>query len=156
MAFDLDGVLGKDCKVYRNTGSHASPVWVEMVRLKDVSVPLGKGKAEQKSRASSWKYAKGTFKEMTLSAGYEYKPGTDADFTALADSFMSGTPIELFISDGPAATAGSRGPRGVFEIFEFPFADNMEESRMIDLGAEITRVTESGSLVEPSIYEVPA
>ncbi|MEW4451293.1 hypothetical protein AB1L30_01280 [Bremerella sp. JC817] len=155
--FERDSVLGKDCHLYRNTGTHASPVWVLIERVKDVDIdPFSKGKAEQKTRQSKWNYKRGTFVELGVSFGYDYEPGDgDLDFPVLLDSFLNGTAIELWAPDGPAETPGSQGPRMVVEVFECPMGQKLEETASFEISAEITRVTEGGVLVEPDWHQTP-
>ncbi|MEW4566122.1 hypothetical protein AB1K70_26630 [Bremerella sp. JC770] len=156
MTFDRDSVLGKDCYLYYNTGTHATPVWVEIERAMDVDItPFSKGKAEQKSRQSKWNFKRGTFMELGVSFGYDYEPGGgDTVFAALLDSQLNNTPIEFWAPDGPAATVGSGGMRMVCEVFECPMGQKLEETGKFDIAAEITRVTEGGSVVEPDWYEI--
>ena len=156
MAFERDSVLGKDCILYYNTGTHDTPVWVAIERAKDVNIdPLSKGKAEQKSRASKFNFKRGTHIEMGLSFGYDYQPGTDEVFALLLDSFFNGTPIEFFAADGPAATSGTQGPRMVCEVFECPTGQELDNAASVEISCEITRVTEGGSVIEPDWYVVP-
>lgn len=158
MSFERDSVLGKDCYLYYNTGTHATPVWVEIERAMDVDItPFSKGKAEQKSKASKFNYKRGTFVELGLAFGYDYEPGgDDTVFAALLDSMLNNTPIEFWAPDGPAATVGSAGMRMVCEVFECPMGHKLEEAAKLDIAAEITRVTEGGSVVEPDWYEIEA
>jgi len=156
MTFDRDSVLGKDCYLYYNTGTHATPVWVEIERAMDVDVtPFSKGKAEQKTRVSKFNFKRGTYIELGVAFGYDYEPGgSDTVFAALLDSFLNNTPIEFWAADGLAATVGTAGPRMVCEVFECPMGQKLEETGKFDIAAEITRVTEGGELIEPDWYEV--
>ncbi|PQO35862.1 hypothetical protein DTL21_07965 [Bremerella cremea] len=158
MPFERDSVLGKDCILYYNTGTHATPVWVPIPHAKDVKVdPLSKGKAEQKARLSKFNFKRGTHIEMGLSFGYDYEPGDgDTVFPVLLDSFLNNTPIEFFAADGDASTEGTQGPRMVCEVFECPLGQELDNPASVEISAEITRVTEGGSVVEPDWYTVPA
>lgn len=156
MPFESEINLGKDCHLYRNTGTHATPVWVLMEAAKDVQItPFTKGKVEAKDRASKWNFKKGSFIELGLSFQMDRYSMTADDFDELLDSFLNGTPIEFFAADGLAATPDTAGVRGIMEVFEMPINQELEGVHMFDVSAEITRASEGGSIVEPDYYVVP-
>lgn len=155
MSFERDSVLGKDSYLFYNTGTHDTPVWVEIERAMDVDITFTKGKAEQKSRESKFNFKRGTFVEMGISFGYDYEPGgTDTVFPVLLDSMLNNTPIEFWAADGPAATVGTAGPRMVCEVFECPMGQKLEETAKFDISADITRTKEGGVLIEPDWHEI--
>ena len=158
MAFERDSVLGMDCPLVYNTGTHATPVWNVMPRAMDVEItPFGKGKAEQKIKGSKYNFKRGTFIELGVSFGYEYEPGGgDEDYPVLLDSMLNNTPIEIWVPDGPVGEVGSQGIRMVVEVFEFPLSHKLEEAATLQIAAEITRVKEAGVVIEPDWYEVEA
>lgn len=45
--------LGLDAKLYRNTGTFASPAWNEIQNVKDVTLNLEAGKADVTTRGSA-------------------------------------------------------------------------------------------------------
>lgn len=155
MTFERDHVIGKDCKIYRNTGSHGTPVWDLIPRVQDVSVDgLSKGKVELLARDSNWKFKGSGMKEASLSFGYLFTPASDPDFDALRNSFLSDLAIEMLVLSGDLVTAGSQGLRAVFEVFEFPYSQELEEGQTFDVGLDIVRRTEGGVLIQPSWYTV--
>lgn len=145
---------GQECKLYYNTGTHASPVWVEVKRAIDVSVDLSKGEADGSRRESDWKRTRGSLKDFGVDFGYRYKPGVDAIFDDLWDSFMDSTPIEVFVADGDVEDEGTQGPRAYVEVMGMPIDQNLEETAVINIAAKLTDWEEASALVEPDWYVV--
>ena len=113
-------VVGFEAKAYYNTGTDATPTWVEMTRCKDVSTPLSKSEADVSRRETRFKLARGAMIEAAVEIAYQYKKGTDAVFDALLDSFLNGTPIQVAIMDQAIATSGAQGLRGVLRSDGIP------------------------------------
>lgn len=148
-------VVGKDCKLYYNTGTHATPTWVEIKNAINVSVNLGKGEADVSARFSSWKLSKGSLKELEISVTYRHKQGTDTVFDALQAAYINGTAIEFAVMDGDITVSGVQGPRAFCEIMSMNLSQELENSMEFELTLKPTYVEEAGSLVEPDWYEVP-
>lgn len=155
MPFESDIEAGMDCYLYRNTGTHVTPVWVLMAAAKDVEVTFSKSKLEAKDRNSKFNFKRGSFVDIGLNFSMDKYSVSVADYVVLLDSALNNTPIEFFAADGPVATPGSEGWRGVFEVFEIPEKQELEGLVMFDVSCDITRVTESSALVEPDYYTVP-
>lgn len=148
--------VGHECKLYYNSGTHASPTWVEVKRAIDVSVALSKGEAEASRRESKWKLSRGGLKELGVDFGYRWKPGGDTVFDALWDSFLNGTAVEVYVADGDAATNGTEGIRGFIEVMEMPYEQGLEETQTINVAAKLTDWEEASALVEPDWYVISA
>lgn len=132
--------IGLDCVLYRNTGSYSSPVWNLIDAVVDVTVPLSKGEAETSTRGSKWKTRRGTLKDASIDFNMRRRTDTagQADFDALLDSFINGTPVELLVLDGPIGTSGSQGLRATCEIFKFDNGQPIEGAVTIDVSAKPT------------------
>ncbi len=145
MPIEKDYVIGKDCKAYRNTGTRAVPVWVELKRVQDVNVDgLTKNKASVPDRQAGWDLKGAGLKNAAISFSYLHKKGADADRDALIDSFLNDTDIEFAIMDGDISTPGNRGLRLYGQVFDMPFGQEMEEGQVYDIGIENTRVDDGG------------
>src|SRR5512136_2388869 len=90
-------VVGKDCKLYLNTGTHATPTWVEVKKAINVSANLGKGEADVSARFSGWKLTKGALKELEITFTYRHKRGTDTVFDSLLSAYLNDTPREFAV-----------------------------------------------------------
>lgn len=147
-------VGGKHCKVYYNTGTHGSPTWVLMKRVKDLSVPQSKGEVDVSRRESKNKLTKGGLIDRGLEFGYQYKRGSDTVWTALRTSFENGTPIEFLVLDDLVTENGAKGLRAYMEVMEFPHDEPLEDGVVYNVVAKVTDYEEGGSLVEPDWFLV--
>lgn len=119
---------GKDMYLYYNSGTHASPTWVDIDEVGDVSIDgLSRTIAELKRRAKDFtKGLPGLLSLMTVT--FTLLHGLNATvFTALIGYFFAGTVKEYAIMDGSITVAGSQGLRSAFLISEFPFNQPLED-----------------------------
>jgi len=152
MTITAGSAIGQAGKLYRNTGTNASPVWVEIKRAKDVSVPFTKGEADVSRRESAWEMFIGALKSVGLSFGYQHKRGTDADRTALLASLISGTPIQFAAMDDDITTPGAFGVKFYGEVFEFPLNQALKDGQTVEVVVKNTEFEEpAGTLIEPTI-----
>jgi len=126
-------VLGKDAKLYRNSGDYENEVWVEVDNVKDLTLTLEKGEADVTTRASGgWRETAATLKDGSVEFGMVYDPA-DANFTSFQTAFLTDGQLELAIVDGDITTAGTQGLRASFEIFNFGQEQNLEEAVMVNV-----------------------
>lgn len=150
------GLAGKNCKLYYNSATHASPTWVLIDRAVDVSIsPFAKGEANVNSRASKWAKNIGTQIDAGISFGYRYKTGTDTVRDALIAAFLNGTPLEMAVMDGAIATTANRGLRAFMEIMEFPLDQPLADGVIVNVVAKVTYAEESSAVVDPDWYIIP-
>jgi hypothetical protein len=147
--------VGKDCKLYYNSGTHAAPVWVEIKEAIDLNVPLTKGRAEAASRKSGWKTFGAGLKEAGLEFGYLHEKGADTVFDVLLSSYISDVVKEFACMDQAIATSGAQGLRFFGQAFEMTQAQELEGAVQYNFVIAPTRKEESGTLIEPDWYEVP-
>lgn len=128
--------LGLDAKLYRNTGTYASPTWVELSNVKDVTLNLEKGEADVTTRGSGgWKQTVGTTKDANVEFEMVWDPA-DQGFTAIKDAFFNNTSIELAVMDGPLPPptgATSQGLRASFTVTKFTRNEPLEESLTVSV-----------------------
>lgn len=148
--------IGLECKLYYNSGTYASPTWVEIVNAKDVTVPLTKGEADTSRRGTQWKTRKGTLKDASIDFQLVQEDG-DGAFDALLDSFVNGTPIELLALNGASNEPGAQGLRAYCEVFNFQDGQALESAVVYDVSAKPTPVNDAeGDAIDPEWYVVPA
>jgi hypothetical protein len=146
--------IGLDCKLYRNTGTYASPTWNEIANVADVTVQLSKGEADTSTRASGWKTRKGTLKDASIDFQLKFVPG-DTDFAALLASYTGNSSIELLALDGLLATTGSQGLRAVCEVFNFQQGQPLEGAVAFDVSAKPTpSFANDGAAIVPTWFTV--
>ena len=75
--------LGLNAKLYRNTGSYASPTWDEIGNVKDVTLNLESAEADVTVRANNgWRATVPTLKEASVEFEMVWDTEDD-DFTAI-------------------------------------------------------------------------
>jgi hypothetical protein len=116
----LPPTLGKDCKLYRNTGTDASPTWVLIDNVRDLKLVVDADDIDTTTRAS------GGFKEHEVGlfdASVEFDMIWDLlepSLIALYAAFQARSYIQFAVLDG-AVTAGlHQGLRAVCKIFGMP------------------------------------
>jgi len=120
--------LGMEAKLYRNTGTYAAPVWVEVANVKDVTLNLEKGEADVTTRANQgWRATVGTLKEGSLEFEMVWDTG-DPGFEALKDAYFNDTPVEMAVLDGVVTASGSQGLRASFSVTNFSRSEPLEEA----------------------------
>lgn len=150
-------VLGLDGYMFRNSATHATPTWVEMTNVKNVTVPLEKAEADVTTRAAEgWRQLVGTLKTASIDFQMVYDQ-EDADFGVIQAAFFANSIIEFWIADGPAVPASgetSQGFRAGCEIFAFGQDQNLEEAFMVNVTIKPGRFWESSAVVAPDWYSV--
>jgi hypothetical protein len=141
--------IGLNCKLYRNTASYAAPTWVEITGARDVTVPMSKGEAETSTRGSTWKYRKGTLKDVSIDFQLLMEPG-DAGFAALLASYTDGTDLELLVLNGAITDVDAEGLRARVEVFSFQDAQPLEGVQAFDVSCKPVYSTNP-----PTWFKVP-
>jgi len=119
---------GRDCKLYYNTGTVATPVWTEIDEVADVSVDgLERSIAELKRRAKQFTKGLAGLIGM-ITAGFTLQHGLKpAVFGALITLFFDGTPKEWLIANGDVTVDGTQGLRCPFILSSFPWNQPLED-----------------------------
>lgn len=143
-------LVGRECKLYYNAGSFASPTWTEVTRAIDVTLPVDAEYGDVSSRASIFKMqAKSQVVVGPLSFGYRYRQGvTDAVFDALRPMILSTTKTEFAVCDGAIATTGNEYLRGTYQLkgtLDQPLSDGVR----VDFEGTLTSEEDAGVLREP-------
>jgi len=142
---------GHQMKLYRNTGTVATPTWTEITEIGDVSLPdFSMGLAELKRRASSWTKNLATLIQ-SFSIEFRFVHGLGAtNFDAMRANFLAGTAEEFAMVDGAIATSGTEGLRFPGLISEFPWDQPLEDVSGHDIRIAVAYMEESATEVDPS------
>ena len=125
--------LGMDAKLYRNSGSYATPAWEEIGNVKDVTLNLEKGEADVTTRANNgWRATVGTLKDASIEFQMVWDT-LDSDFDAIRQAFFNNAPIEFAVMDGDITDPDSEGLRATFDIFNFTLNEALEEAILVDV-----------------------
>ncbi len=133
--------VGLSCKLYRNTGTYAAPVWVEIDIVKDVTLNMETGEAEASSRASTFKEFFGALKDTNIEFDVLYD-AADAQFIVLRTKFFDGTSIDIVAFDGAAAT-GAQGLRMTAFVAGFTRNEPLEETVTVNITMKPTPNSDS-------------
>lgn len=131
-------VLGKDCKLYRNTGTYATPTWNIIDSAADVTLELETAEADVTTRGNNgWRANVATLKDASIQFEMVWDPAAD-DNTALVNAFLNNSVIELLVLDGPVSTNGSQGLRASCMITGFSRSEPLEEAVKTQVTAKPT------------------
>lgn len=146
---------GRKGKLYRNTGTNAVPVLVEITEARDVDFPMASDKIDDSDRGSDFKkYTDGQI-DLAINAKLTYRNG-NANCTALRNAVLAGTVIEFFALDGSSAVTGSAGVRFFGKVFSNNMQQPLSDGQTVDIEIAPAYHEESSVVVQPSWYEVPA
>ena len=130
--------LGMEARLYRNSASYATPTWVEVTNVKDVTLNLEKGEADVTTRANNgWRATVGTLKDASVEFQMVWDTA-DAGFTEIQQAFFGNTPIEFAIMSGDITDPESEGLRATCDIFSFTRNEALEEAIMVDVSIKPT------------------
>lgn len=148
-------VAGIDCKAYYNTGTNASPTWVEIVKGQNFNVPdFGVNPVEAKSRASVWEAFVAGLIKVGVNFTYLHSRGADTVRDALTTMVTSRTSVQFAIMDGTITLVGARGVRAFFLMEKFGYSQDLEGAQVWDASLKPAYVIESSAKVEPTLYIV--
>lgn len=142
--------LGKDAKVYRNTGAYGAPTWVEVSIIMDNTLNLEKGEFDGSTRGTGgWRQKAGTLKDGSVEMKILHKP-TDTHILAFMDGYLNGTNVDLMILDGSNLVQGNSGLRAEMQVMSMSRGEPLEEGQTWDV-----KVTPGISGNAPVWYTVP-
>ena len=128
--------LGLNAKLYRNTGSYASPTWNEIGNVKDVTLNLESAEADVTVRANNgWRATVPTLKDASVEFEMVWDTA-DEDFQAIRDAYLNNTTLEILALDGPVSGAGSTGNQGlraVCNVTGFSRSEPLEEALSVSV-----------------------
>src|SRR5690606_24111934 len=120
--------LGLDAKLYRNTGTYASPTWNEVKNVKDLTLNLEAGEADVSTRGNGgWRANIATLKDASLEFEMVWDTADD-DFTAIRTAFLTNAAIEFAVLDGASNASGAQGLRASMAITNFSRSEPLEEA----------------------------
>lgn len=142
---------GHDMKMYRNTGTVATPVWLLVDEVGDVSIPdLSRGLAELKRRANEFTK---NLPSLIQSIAIEFRlhHGLDAtNFDAIRTAFFAGTVEEWAIFNEAIATTDSEGLRIPVLVENFPWDQPLEDVSGHDVRLAVAYMEEAAAEVDPA------
>lgn len=147
-------VMGKDAKLYRNTGTHASPSWNLIENCRDLSLGDSMTEVDVSARdGGGFNLTDVALQALELSFQMigDY---SDADFVAFQTAYYARTPLLLATCSGLIATSGTQGVKMPVKITKFEKSEELDGVTMFDITIKPTRVTESGAIILPTWFTV--
>lgn len=108
---------GLDLTLYRNTGTHAAPVWNYIGNVKDLALNRTMGEGDASARLSDVKMLEPCLQEASFGWAMNHDPN-DQDLTAIQAAFEEREMIEFAFADGDIAAAGTQYLRYECKIFD--------------------------------------
>ncbi|MCC9655287.1 hypothetical protein [Rhodopirellula halodulae] len=145
---------GRLAKLYYNSGTYASPTWVEIVRVSDVNVNMTKNTGSVTTRESPDQKTVIGSKIFQLTATYHEKIAADSVLDAILTSYMADTPddtggkMDMAAMNQDIETSGSTGVRGQFAVTELSRAEPVNDSVTRSVTWEEVDHEESDSVVD--------
>ena len=121
--------VGLACKLYYNSGTYASPTWVEIEKAKDVELNLEAGEADATDRGSGgWREFLAALKDASIEFEINHD-SSDAGYVALRTAFFASTnAIEILALEGDVAVAGNEGLRATCAVFGFSRSEPLDST----------------------------
>lgn len=121
-----------DAKVYRNTGTYATPVWVEVPVVKDVTLGMSKKETEVTVRGSGFDAIRGTTKGLSFTFQLQDKV-SDAAIAAFNSAYFNDTLTDLWFLSGASDDVLAEGPRAECEVLNFSRNEQLAETLVYDV-----------------------
>lgn len=143
-------LIGRECKLYYNAGTFASPTWTLIPQAIDVAYTIASERGNVASRASIWKMEVKSLNGLELTFGYRYRHlVTDAVFDALRPMALSNTKVEFAVCDTTIATTGAEYLRATYQL-DMTMNQAIGDGVSAEFTAFLTSEEDSGTLREPS------
>lgn len=96
-------ILGLNCKVFFNDGTHGTPAWEEIESITNASLEIEVAEVDASRRGSGgWRQNETTLRDATLNLRL-IKDKEDVGYTDLEDAFYANEAFEAAVLDGPNA-----------------------------------------------------
>lgn len=152
MPIAADTITGADCKLYRNTATHASPTWALIDEAQDVTINWAVDKAETSDRGSRFKnYSQGNI-EVSISFTMNYKRGNSNFSTLIALATPPCAEIEFAAMDTTIATTGAQGLRAYCKNYASSVNQPHTDGVTVDMELAPCYHEEAAARVAPDWY----
>lgn len=103
--------LGRNAKLYLNTGSYGSPTWSEVANISDLTLNRAWDEADVNTRESAMKMGLKTLLDAAVTGKMKFTIG-DTNTTTIMDALNSPTTaLDIMALNGPSTTTGMYGVR---------------------------------------------
>ena len=141
--------VGNDLKLYYNSGTHASPVWVEVNMVGDVTVNISCNEAEVDLRVSNWLLNLPAKLSGSIDLTLANHPGGTA-FDYLRTMALARTTKQFASATGAMNTNDVEYFKAFAFFSAFPWGQATQDMSSHDASLSLAYHEESNVLVEPS------
>ena len=143
--------IGYECKMYRNTGTYAVPVWNEIQCVKDATTTLEKEEDDVTCRQGGG-FTQTAFTVVNATIEFDMVYDTaDDDFTAIRQAFFGKDDANADVSkvmdfaamDGDITVSATQGLRAECGIGRFTRNERIKSAVTVDVNAKPTVGTEA-------------
>ena len=150
MTLSQTHVMGHEAKLYRNTGTVASPTWNEIANCRDLAVADSMTDVDVSARDGGG-FAMSDVGLQTLELTFQMLGDYgDADFVALQQAYYARTPIHYAVASGAIAAAGTQYVKFAGIITSFQRSESLDDVTLYDVTIKVTRAISAGALVLPA------
>lgn len=108
--------LGRNAKVYLNTGPFGTPAWAEIPQISDLTQAGAWDSAEASTRESAVKMGVKTLADLSVTCKMKFVPG-DTNQATIIDAFFSPTAtVDVMVLNGPQTVPGTYGVRYTAQV----------------------------------------
>lgn len=138
-------LVGIDCKLYVNTGTYASPTWVEVVDARDVT--MNDTRAEGDSSVRGYGMASVTPGQRTIQITFDMRHDNDGTaYEAIKTAYDARTVLGVLLTDGPRATVGTEGFR--LDTYVTAMTKNEPMNDVKTVSVTLAGTTDNGKQIE--------
>ena len=142
-------------KLFRNTGTHGTPVLVEVDNIESLKISDERNEITVKLRSFDTETVLTGQRKLSFEAKMACDSG-NANWAAVQTAYLNHTTIELFafykyIDDGGQPDTGSKAIRAECHVTSFPIDQPLEDVDTTD----VTFKPSANAAYEPDIYTVP-
>lgn len=125
-------LVGIDCKLYVNTGTYASPTWVEVIDAIDVNIP--DTRAEGNSSVRGRNMSSVTPGQRAFECTFDMRYDNDATaYEAIKAAYDARTVLGILMTDGPRATVGTEGFRVDTYVMDMTKSEPMNDVKKVSI-----------------------
>jgi hypothetical protein len=116
---------------------------------RDVTLDMTKGTADLSRRGSTWRRNRGTIKEGSVSMEIIYDTA-DPAYDALVTSYLTGSIVDIALSDGPLPAGPAEYFRSEYEVTGFTRNEPLEDAVTVSV-----TLTIAATVNEPVFVTTP-
>jgi len=144
--------VGFDGYAYYNTATDATPTWVELDTVRDVTTTASADSAENSDRRSKWKKHCPGLLDLETTMTFTFVAGDTAQL-GLRTHFLNRTSVQIAVMNDDITTVGSEGFKYYAHVYSNDFAQPLSDGQTVSVTFK-PAVDSTEPTVEPSWYIV--